>query len=153
MGLDMMLYKEKKSYNEVAYWRKANAIHKYLCDNGICIKEDIEYIIPTNVLKDLLEKCEYVKKIAILKDGEIEDGRTLKDGEWVPIMVKGKYIENAEEIEDILPTQSGFFFGSLNYDEYYMRKIDETITQLKPIIEEMEADENEDYEIRYYASW
>ena len=65
MGLDMMLYKQKKIRNEeeIAYWRKANMVHKYLCDNGICIKEDVEYIIPVDVLQYTTEPHRWMQYI------------------------------------------------------------------------------------------
>ena len=49
----------------------------------------------------------------------------------------------------LLPTQSGFFFGSTDYDEWYIQDLKDTIDQLthvfdtypKPLV------------VRYRASW
>ena len=35
-----------------------------------------------------------------------------------------------------LPTQEGFFFGGIEYDEYYWHSLEETLKMLKPLIEE-----------------
>jgi hypothetical protein len=49
--------------------------------------------------------------------------------------------------EILLPAASGFFFGSTEYDEWYFKDIDETIT----ILEEALEDTNADY--YYSSSW
>lgn len=159
MGLDMYLYIKKKSENicsadkewgeENAYWRKANQIHKYLCDNGEVIREDIEYIVSKQVLVNLLEICKKIKEKAVLKEGQLFIGYKWENGQQIPMHRNGKYIENSEEIEAMLPTQSGFFFGSTAYDEFYMEDIEETIRKLEPIINDLKDDE----ETLYYASW
>lgn len=158
MGLDMMLYKEKKYEEEVAYWRKANMVHRYLCEHGVCIKEEVEYIIPYKVLRDLLNVCKQVKEKAVMKKGMIQNGETLENGVWVPIMIEGEYIENIEEIEALLPTQEGFFFGSTAYNQHYMEDIEDTIKQLEVILKDLHTEEDledleDEYQIRYYASW
>ena len=159
MGLDMYLYVKKKNKDldvsniawgeENAYWRKANQVHKYLCDNGEVIREDTEYIVSKQVLVNLLEICKKIKEIAVMKKGPIENGKTLQGGKWVSNIEEGEYIENVGEIEALLPTQDGFFFGSTYYDKWYMEDIDLTIEQLEPIINNLKDDE----ETLYYASW
>lgn len=52
--------------------------------------------------------------------------------------------------EDLLPTESGFFFGSTEYDEYYKQDLVET----KEIIEKWLAFSGKgDYELYYHSSW
>ena len=136
---------------EAGYWRKANAIHKWFVDNVQDGEDDCkEYWVSKNKIEELLNLCKEVKQKAILKDGEIQNGMRVENGEWKPIMEKGKYIENAEEIEQLLPTQDGFFFGGTNYDEYYIQDIEDTIK----ILEEALKD-SEDYEVDFYyrSSW
>ena len=85
----------------------------------------------------------------------IKNGERIENGEWVPIMEDGKYIENAEEIAELLPTEEGFFFGGTNYDEYNLSDIDETIKLLEPLIKE-ENDLNKQglySEFYYQSSW
>lgn len=147
---------KKVSYIEedVCYWRKANAIHKWFVDNVQGGVDNCgEYYVSSDDLKELLFKCEKVKEKAILTDGKIQNGSTFKDGKWEPIIEDGKFIENVEDIEEILPTQSGCFFGSTDYDEYYMEDIEYTIEKLREILqEEEEYNDNGIYSDFYYTS-
>ena len=52
-----------------------------------------------------------------------------------------------DKADELLPTQSGFFFGSLDYDDYYFDCIKGTIQ----IIENALKYKNVDYV--YSASW
>jgi len=148
----------KISYIEesVCYWRKANAIHKWFVDN---VQDGVDDCRNAYVnladLEKLLNVCKEVKKIAKMKKGKVECGKELKDGQWVPIIKDGEYIENREEIEKILPTSSGFFFGSTDYDEWYMQDIDFTIEKLENIIkEEKEMNKLGFYsDFEYRSSW
>jgi hypothetical protein len=51
--------------------------------------------------------------------------------------------------EDNLPTTSGFFFGSTEYDEYYKQDLEFTITQINKIL----AKFDDSYSFIYQASW
>lgn len=99
------------------YWRKANHIHQWFVDNCQNGEDDC--------------KEYYV------------DQEQLKELLDVCKQVK----ENHDLAEELLPTQSGFFFGGTEYDEYYFDCIDETIE----IIEEALKDEKGDY--YYCSSW
>lgn len=59
--------------------------------------------------------------------------------------------------EELLPTTSGFFFGSTDYDQYYYQDIKETYEGLDKIIKEEETAEKQDGlfggEYYYRASW
>lgn len=57
---------------------------------------------------------------------------------------------NPEVCEELLPTQCGFFFGSTNYDEFYIDDIKETVSILTKVLEETNFDE---YKIYYSSSW
>jgi hypothetical protein len=55
---------------------------------------------------------------------------------------------------EILPTQSGFFFGSYDYDEWYMQDMKNTVTMLDEILKNVPLDANPwDYSFTYQASW
>ena len=129
-GEKIPVKKKNISYivEEAGYWRKANQIHKWFVDN---VQEGIDdcgnYDVSIDKLKELLSLCKKVKEKAILKEGKIANGQRCQNGEWETIYEDGKYIENAEEIAEILPTQSGFFFGNTEYNEYYMYDIEDTI--------------------------
>jgi len=112
---------------EVAYWRKANAIHKWFVDNlADGVDECQEIPVTRDSLQELLDLCIQVK-----------------ENREKPVMLQ-------TPPEDLLPTASGFFFGSTEYDDYYYEDIDLTIEQLQGVLSE----DPEDYSFYYYqASW
>jgi len=140
----------------VAYWRKANAIHSWFVENVQSGKDDCEeYPVSIEQLKELVSLCKKVKESVKLVDGTINNGYTFENGVEKPILAKGKVIVDASEAEDLLPTQGGFFFGSTDYDEYYMQDVDDTIKLLEPLIKEIEKEkESNVYSTIYYqSSW
>jgi len=161
MGLDMYLIKRKKDItsrdywnfdNEEMYWRKANEIHKFFCDNCEEIEEGIVYKVTKDNLLDLLGKCNKILEIVKTKKGTIRNGQkyNLEKQTWEDILEEGIVIENEEEIKEVLPTQSGFFFGSTDYDEYYLERIKNTQTHLEMILSTIDFDI---YDMYYLASW
>ena len=113
MGLDMYLYSKGDSgefTNEVGYWRKANMIHHWFEKNI----EGVDNCVEAKVTReDLLKLKDTVD--TVLKSTQTVDGMGVFDS-------KGK-----ELAEKLLPTAKGFFFGSLDYDEYYIRDLEETV--------------------------
>lgn len=160
MGLDMYLIRRKRDLKkdywdfdkEEIYWRKANMVHKFFCDNGEEIEEQVIYKISKENLQELLDKCNEVLEKVILKEGKIQNGSKYNSEkkEWEPILEDGEYIANEEEIANILPTTSGFFFGSTDYDEYYLKDIKYTKENIEKLLNYMDFDEEECY---YLASW
>ena len=59
-----------------------------------------------------------------------------------------KVKEDNSLAEQLLPTQSGFFFGGTEYSEWYFQDIDNTIE----IIEECLSDDSADT-FEYHSSW
>ena len=55
---------------EVAYWRKANMIHKWFEDNTDYNNETDEAVVYENQLKELMELCKEVLGKAILVDSD-----------------------------------------------------------------------------------
>lgn len=99
---------ERVSYVEeqVAYWRKANAIHAWFVDHVQDGDDDCkDYYVPVEKLKELVELCRDV--LAGNKSGEEE-----------------------------LPTRSGFFFGGTDYGTDYTDDLRLTIEQLEPLLSE-----------------
>lgn len=145
----------------VAYWRKANAIHNWFIENVQDGKDDCgQYDVSIEQLQELVNLCKKVKAASKLVKGTIKNGyniETDKTGKIkeIPILEDGKVIRNADTAEDLLPTTSGFFFGSTDYDEYYMADIDMTIEQLEPLIKELkkEKDSGAWSTIYYQSSW
>ena len=111
---------------KVGYWRKANAIHKWFVDN----------------CADGVDDCRPVECEVEQLESLLESCKLVKR---VPDMAAR-----------VLPTQSGFFFGSTEYDEYYFDDIDDTIKILENVIEFIKnAIANKDYRwsVVYEASW
>lgn len=103
----------------VGYWRKANAVHKWFIDT----------------CADGVDECQ---RIYVSKD-QLSDLYDLC-----------KRIKKKPELaSDLLPTQSGFFFGDTEYGEWYMQDIEETIEILKPIV----RSKNNTASYYYQASW
>lgn len=107
-------------FEEVGYWRKANAIHKWFVDNVQDGNDDCGYYeVSKEKMEELLQICINV-------------------------------VVNPEIAEKLLPTTAGFFFGSTNYDQWYIEDIKETIDILTRALETT----NFDLEmIVYGSSW
>lgn len=101
----------------MGYWRKSNMIHHWFVNN----------------LADGLDECQPI----VVNRKNLED---LKD---LCITV----IANPESAEELLPTGSGFFFGSTDYDEYYFGDLNDTIGIINRCLES-----KFDY-FEYQASW
>ncbi len=91
---------------QVAYWRKANQIHKWFVDHVQDGNDNCEeYRVTRDQLQLLVDNCKLV-------------------------------LMNKEEAPNLLPPQEGFFFGSYEYDEFYWQDIQDTIEQLEKILNE-----------------
>lgn len=147
----------KVSYIEedVAYWRKANQIHKWFTDQFETFENCDEKYISTDELQELLNTCKTIKEKVVMKKGKVANGQRLTEDGWVDILEDGEYIENPEICEELLPTESGFFFGSTAYDQWYMQNIDYTIKMLEEILKEEEEYNNNGFCSDYYytANW
>lgn len=97
-------------FEEVGYWRKANAIHRWFVEN---IQDGVDdcgkYEVEKEKLEELLAYCKEV-------------------------------LEDHSKAEELLPTQCGFFFGSTEYDEWYFEDIKDTIKILEKVLEETDFD-------------
>lgn len=142
---------------DVAYWRKANAIHSWFvenCQGGV--DECQETYIKKEQLEELLDICEQVVAGSELVDGCIENGYTIEKDEDSGEMVKipnlqpGKVIKDSAVAEELLPTTGGFFFGSTEMNEWYLDDIKYTVKVLKEVIEETDWSEQDIY---YQSSW
>jgi len=124
MGLDMYLEaRMKHRTEEVAYWRKANAVHKWFVENVQNGEDECKpHTVTRKQLEDLIEDCMLV--LSNQEDNEL--------------------------IEQTLPTSSGFFFGGTQYDEYYFHNLYFTVEKLREILDNSEY---ENAEFVYQSSW
>jgi len=143
-------YPQSGISQNVAYWRKANQIHQYFVDTVQDGIDDCDYHdeVSKEVLEDLLDKCELIKKKCNLVDGTVVNGYKIENFETIPILEDGKVMKNTNVAEELLPTCSGCFFGGTDYDEFYMDDIDNTIDQINKILETTDFDK----EVLYYVS-
>ena len=138
-------------FTEIAYWRKANEIHNYFVEYVQHGVDDCgTYDVSKKQLEDLLYKCKEVERIAVLEKSKVVNGYTFENGKEIPMYEDGEVIVNAEEVAAILPTQGGFFFGSTDYDKYYMEDIKYTIDILEKILEETDFGTEA---VCYHSSW
>lgn len=105
----------------VMYWRKANAIHKWFVDTQA----------------DGLDNCQSI-------DVSTESLKELLD-------LCEQELDSKDDPGLHLPTESGFFFGSTDYDQYYTQDLEYTRDRLKQVIETMEK--SGDHFAVYQASW
>jgi len=190
MGLDMYLYTNSRKltkaihenepygpyatdfYSEngvVLYWRKANAVHKWFVDNVQNGDDDCgTYEVEWEQLMELHDICKRVLEECPLVDGKVTNGKRLdENGEWEDIVEDGKVITNVELAEELLPSQSGFFFGSTSYDQWYHEDIAftvEAIERIAGIVDvvdgrfgckyvRMKGEPNWNVKFYYHSSW
>lgn len=153
MGLDMYLWKIKRK--EVGYWRKANAIHawferKYADDYGLENCKD--YPVSKEDLIELRNTCQEILDKTVVVKGKVKNGERLNNEteKWEPIYEEGEVIDNPELAQELLPTQSGFFFGPTEYDQWYIDNLKSTVMQIDNILETTDFDNEE---IAYSAWW
>jgi len=135
VGLDMAL---NVNGEELIDWRKANHIHKWFVDNVQNGNDDCDnYPVSIEQLQKLLDVINEILGITI-KEKILN---SLKDG------------FDKEKAEELLPTQSGFFFGSTDYDEYYLEDLKRTQKVLKTFLEGLNEAKIKDLKITYWSSW
>lgn len=97
---------------EIAYWRKFNALHQWFVDNVQNGVDDCgEHFVPIDKIEELID---------VLK--EVRD--------------------NPSTADEIFPTQAGFFFGNTDYDEYYYQEVNETIDLFESLLKENEENQD-----------
>ena len=136
----------------VAYWRKANAIHGWFVANVQDGKDECRAsFVERKQLEELVKQCKLVLGSVETVEGDIGEGTTYyPDGRVENHTKRGKVVAQKAVAEEILPTKGGFFFGSTNYDEYYLADLEDTVKQLTAILENEALNGCEFY---YRASW
>lgn len=171
MGLDMYLHTNSKKVCKAAnkassgedwrvpggvaiYWRKANAIHKWFVENVQYGEDDCgTYEVSVEQLVELRDTCKKVLEASELVDGYVFGGQQYKDGEWSTIRNRGRVIKDSSVAEQLLPTTSGFFFGDVEYDEYYYDDVERTVKGIDAILENVEPYERHSVADLVWKSW
>jgi hypothetical protein len=102
----------------VGYWRKANHIHKWFVDN----------------VQDGEDNCE---EYYVSRDRLIALFGLCKQA-----------IEKRDNAANVLPTQSGFFFGGTEYDDCYFHDLERTIEIIEKCLKLPD-----DWRFCYHSSW
>lgn len=119
---------EEKVDYQIGYWRKFNALHAHIVNRYANGVDECQDIVLG--LDDIDEIIETLKEVNA----------------------------NHTEAEDLLPTSEGFFFGSLEYDEWYFKDVEYSIglfEEAKKFLEEHKGEDYKDpeWELVYRASW
>lgn len=88
----------------LAYWRKANEIHRWFvdkCQEGV--DECQETWVSREDLQELVDTCKTV-------------------------------LGDMSRAKELLPTQEGFFFGGTDYDEFYKQDLEYTVERLEKVL-------------------
>lgn len=109
------------SYVEVpaAYWRKQNAIHQWFVDNCQGGMDDCR---EAYVSREQLEEL---------------------------LSICAQIVADPSLAQQLLPTQSGFFFGSTDYDDWYFDGLRETVDRLRMLLNDVPHE----WEFYYQSSW
>jgi hypothetical protein len=91
--------------NEVGYWRKANQIHRWFVQN----------------VQNGVDDCGEYKVTA-------EQLIQLYN-------ICNEVLNDHSLAEELLPAQSGFFFGNTNYDDWYFNDLEDTKRIIDEILE------------------
>lgn len=116
--ININLSKVTSITERAAYWRKSNQIHRWFVEK---VQNGVDDCGNYYVSKEQLRELVNTCE-AVLAD-------------------KGK-------ASDLLPSQAGFFFGGTEYDDYFFQYVQNTIDQIKPLLDDTGRG---DYE--YTSSW
>ena len=125
--------------NELISWRKANHIHKWFVDNiqngnDDCGNGEIKNGYEVTIEK-LMLLLDTINKVL---------GETDKE-KMINHLLGAKF--DIEKAEELLPTQSGFFFGGTDYDEYYVDDLIRTKEFLDNLLPKLKG------KVYYHSSW
>ena len=104
---------------EVGYWRKANAIHQWFVTHCQGGTDDCRDAYVSRT--DLTALLETCKRVLM----------------------------EPEKAAELLPPQSGFFFGSTDIDEYYWQNVRDTVALLESLL----AEDTRHADFYYRSSW
>lgn len=140
-------------FDKVGYWRKANHIHAWFVNKVQGGTDDCSYYFVTkDHFLELKETCE---KVVALNPYSIDENSDLfyttastliESG----VISKADYKEMEGKLEELMPTQSGFFFGGTDYCPCYFDDVKETLEIANKVLENGDFDK-EVY--LYHSSW
>lgn len=136
---------------EIAYWRKANQIHSWFVKNVQNGRDECQdSYVTREQLVQLRDLCKETLEKIQLVDGQVCTGELATANGWEKQYEPGMVVANPEVAEQLLPASGGFFFGSTEYDQWYVQDLKDTIEQLDRILNCHALD---DMDFEYCASW
>lgn len=108
---------------EAGYWRKANAIHGWFVEN----------------VQGGIDNCNRFRV----------HGRHIEE----LYSACKSVLENPSKASEELSTRSGFFFGSTDYDEWYIRDLEYTAEVCEELLKDLDDNGYFPYDLYYEASW
>lgn len=136
----------------VAYWRKANAIHQWFVDNVQDGEDECEaHDVEREQLVELRDLCKRLLAELKTEPGDVYVGTSFGPGGKEQRMTRpGIVVSNPELAAELLPSQSGFFFGGTDYDEWYIAALSDTVKQLDAVLNDPRF---ADFCFEYRSSW
>jgi hypothetical protein len=119
-GIEDEDYAAQEVTFRLGYWRKANQIHKWFVDK----------------CQNGVDECQ---ETFITRDQLLDLQNTCK-----------QVLADISKADELLPTGSGFFFGSTDYDEWYMQDLEYTVERIQKILDDEALKRCDFY---YQASW
>ena len=164
MGLDMYFYARKTTYksfskwdnpdraNEVNYPEDLKTFSDYIYDRNFkSVQTETRYQIGyfrkfnalhSYIVKTFADGTDNCQDIILYKKDVEKIKKVLDD-----VLNAHQQVEKAKEL---LPTQSGFFFGGTDYDEFYFEDVKDAADLMQSFLDNFDF---ESYQLVYQASW
>ena len=164
MGLDMYFYARKTTYksfskwdnsdraNEVSYPEDLKTFSDYIYDRNFkSVQTETRYQIGyfrkfnalhSYIVKTFANGVDNCQDIILYKEDVEQIKKVLDD-----VLNAHQQVEKAKEL---LPTQSGFFFGGTDYDEFYFEDVKDAADLMQSFLDNFDFDK---YQLVYQASW
>ena len=164
MGLDMYFYARKTTYKSFSKWDEPNSADEtnypedlktfsdYIYDRNFkSVQTEIRYQIGyfrkfnalhSYIVKTFADGVDNCQDIILYKEDVEQIKKVLDD-----VLNAHQQVGKAKEL---LPTQSGFFFGSTAYDEFYFEDVKDAADLMQNLLDNFDF---ENYQLIYEASW
>ena len=164
MGLDMYFYARKTTYKSFSKWDEPNSANEvnypkdlktfsdYIYDRNFkSVQTETSYQIGyfrkfnalhSYIVKTFANGIDNCQDIILYKE-DVEQIKKVLD----EVLNAHQQVEKAKEL---LPTQSGFFFGGTDYDEYYFEDVKDAADLMQSFLDNFDF---EKYQLVYRASW
>ena len=164
MGLDMYFFAKKTTYKSFSKWDEPDRTNEVNYPEDLKIFSD--YIYDRNFKSELIEttyQIGYFRKFNALHSyivktfaNGVDDCQDIilykEDVEQIKKVLDDvlNAHQQVEKAKELLPTQSGFFFGGTDYDEYYFEEAKVAADLMQSFLDNFDFDK---YQLIYEASW